>query len=217
MATSLQCHARDSILARYTTQLAAIGAKANIAMRDTLNREGRAGRVKIRQALVRQTGLPARTIRKAVDPNTKPATAGRLEYKMTTYGGEISLKYFSPRETRSGVKHKSPKREGTIGGAFTKGGSFKKGRKAINNPVATGHVWMRSTNRSSRGIRGGAVQRTASSWDKASGGKWPVEKQDSGVIIPVEMVSGESRQHFTAISFRLSDTLGKQIARYLPK
>ena len=189
----LEVHARDSILARYTQQLTAIGPKAPLAMRDTLNREGRKGRVKIRQALVRQTGLPARTIRKAVDPNTTPATTGRLEYKMLTRGGEVSLKYYNPRETRSGVTHKSPKRPRMLSGSFTRGGSFKKGRKAINPPVSLGHVWTRR------------------------GGKWPLGKEGSGVTIPVEMVSGESRQQFTAISFRLSDTLGKQIARWLPQ
>lgn len=189
----LVCSQRDSILARYGTQLAAIGTKAPIAMRDALNREWRKGRKEVRQALVRQTRLRAGVIRRAVDPNTRFATAGNLTAKMLTRGGEVSLKYYGPRETRSGAVHRSPKAPRPVPGGFIKGGKFPGGRKAIRPPVSTGHVWIRR-----------------------DPGKWPLSKVGSGVWIPKEMVEGESRDRYRAVPIRLDETLAKQIARYLP-
>lgn len=192
--TRLVCHAQDQVLSRYGSQLAAIGKKAPIAMRDALNREGRKGRKEIRQALVRQTGLKPAVIRRAIDPHTTVARVDRLTYQMVSYGGNISLKFFSPRETRTGVRHRSPNQESPVAGSFMLGGSFAKGRKGTRAPVNSGHVWARD---------GGAR-------------KFPLHKIKSNVYIPKEMVQGGSRSAYYAIVHRLAPTLGKQIARYLP-
>ncbi|KAB1068810.1 hypothetical protein [Methylobacterium planeticum] len=191
--TCLECSPLDSIMARYGSQLAAIGPKAPIVFRDALNREGRKGRKEIRQALVRQTGLRLAVIRRAIDPRTRSASVSSLQYRMDGVGGEISLRYFSPRETRSGVKHRSPNVPSPVPHAFTKGGSFRTGRKAVRPPVTTGHVWIRK-----------------------DPSKFPLHKEKSGVWIPKEMVRGESLDRYRAIAFRLDGTVGKQIARFLP-
>lgn len=74
------------------------------------------------------------------------------------------------------------------------GGSIDGRRYAKSAPVTSGHAFFREY-----GV-----------------GKWPLIKSGSNVWIPKEMISGDSRQQWTAITFRLGPTLEKQIARWLP-
>lgn len=148
---------------------AAAGDQAPHAIRRGLNRTGDKVRTQVKRALVPQTGLKAGVINRAI--KTKRASYGRLAYEIKSRGGNISLKYFGARETRSGVSAAPRGQRQIFPGSFVKGGRFPR-RVALK-------------------LGGHAFKRTGK-------GRLPIEKQKSGVFIPDEMVSGASAQAFYA-------------------
>lgn len=138
------------------------------AARRAINRTGDMARTQVVRALSRQTGLPQKLIRHAV--KTRRANYSSYQYEMYTRGGDISLKFFSPRETRRGVSVKLPGGREIIAGTFMKGGRFPN-RVGISG--FNGHVFKRD-----------------------GGGRFPIVRVKSGVIIPVEMVRGETARAF---------------------
>ncbi|MEO0980736.1 MAG: hypothetical protein AAFY24_25985, partial [Pseudomonadota bacterium] len=110
-----------------------------------------------------QTGLKLRTIRSAMVPVR--ASGGSLTYRIKAKGGDIALKHFAARETRRGVSARPFGQRRVFASTFIKGGKFPS-RVAIG---LGGHVFART-----------------------GSGRLPIEKQKSGVIIPREMIKGES-------------------------
>lgn len=133
-----------------------------------INRTGNMARTQVVRALAKQTALPQKLIRYAL--KRSQAYAGRFEYQLSARGGDISLKFFSPRETRRGVTAKLPGGRKVFAGTFMKGGRFpnRVGVSAFN-----GHVYQRQ-----------------------GGSRFPIARVKSGVIIPVEMVRGETARAF---------------------
>lgn len=132
-----------------------------------LNRTGDSTKVQVRRKLAKQTGLKQKVLVRAL--KAKKANFNSLGYEIYSKGGDISLKYFSPRETRPGVSASPFSKRSVFKGTFMLGGRFPNRHGLVGN----GHVF----------IRGG---KTAKSMTKVK----------SGVIIPNEMVKGESREAF---------------------
>ncbi|WP_298981539.1 hypothetical protein [uncultured Roseibium sp.] len=142
----------------------------------SLNRAGTSGRTHTGRALVRQTGLKRKIIRAAMIP--KRATYSDLEYRITARGGDVALKYFDARETRKGVSARPFGKRTVFRGTFIKGGRFP----SRKNLSMGGHVYARTGR-----------------------GRLPIEKQRSGVVIPNEMIKGESAkawEHTTGVVFQ---------------
>jgi hypothetical protein len=105
----------------------------------------------------------------------------------------ISLKYFSPRETRAGVTAKPFRRRQLFAGAFMRGGRFPD-----RQPLPLhGHMYQRA-----EGV---------TKWGGA------IVKLRSGVIIPYEMITGATEAVFyvtveRALPKRLEHEIGRVLA-----
>ncbi|MFN4098164.1 MAG: hypothetical protein ACK4GT_00170 [Pararhodobacter sp.] len=157
-------------LARFAGALRSLGdARFRIVGARVVNRTGDMSRTQVRRRLTKQTGLKRRTIVKAV--GVTRASPASMVYVMRAKGGDVSLKYFAARETRRGVSAAPFGKRRVFAGTFIKGGRFPS-----RVPIGMGgHVFART-----------------------GGGRTPIEKQKSGVVIPAEMVSGATRQAFEA-------------------
>jgi hypothetical protein len=118
------------------------------------------------RALATQSGVKARVGAKAVKKRDR-ASAGNLEFKIHVKGGDIRMKYFSPRETRKGVSAAPRNQRQIFGGAFMRAGWWPK--------------------RVVKGNWNGQVFRRA-------GEKFQVVK--SGVFLPEEAVIGNTAATF---------------------
>ena len=155
-------------LRRFDNALKALGDKKMRAVANrAVNRAGDAARTQVRRELPKQTGLQRKLIVKAV--RVTRSTPATLSYRMDARGGDIALKYFGARETRRGVSAAPFGERKVFPGTFIMGGRFP-------NRVGIG--------------MGGHV------FERIGTGRFPIEKQKSGVIIPAEMVKGETRDAF---------------------
>lgn len=174
-------------LQRFENMLGALGAEAPKAVNRALNRTGDMARTQVVRTLARQTGLPQKTIRKSV--KVKRSTWSDLNYTMSAAGGDVSLKYFKPRETRKGVSALVRGQRELYESTFLKGGSFTRGRVVLNMGR---HVFLRVGNRTD------------------------LEKQKSGVVIPAEMVDGATAEAFDrTVEVQLPRRLDHEISRLL--
>lgn len=174
-------------LERFGNMLGALGQDAPKAVIRAINRTGDMARTQVVRTLAKQTSLPQKTIRKAV--KVKRSTWSDLSYTMTAAGGDVALKYFKPRETLKGVTAFVRGRRELYDSTFLKGGSFARGRVALN---MGGHVFLRV------------------------GGRTDLEKQKSGVVIPAEMVEGATRDAFErTVEQQLPRRLDHEISRLL--
>lgn len=139
-----------------------------------VNRTGDMARTQVRRELSGQTGLPRKTIVKAV--RISRSMASTLNYRMTARGGDVSLKYFRPRETRAGVVARPFGQRKLFAGTFLRGGRFPN-RKGL---VFQGHV----------------VRRLGKA-------RLPIRVVKSGVVIPREMTSGATARAFRATVARV--------------
>jgi hypothetical protein len=149
---------------------------AERAYRKVINKTGTKLRRGVLKTLPKQTGLPSRTIRKALGkPKRASASykgnAASLSYVLTTKGGFISLKHFKPRELKRGGVVARPRGQRLyLEKAFMKGGRFP-GRKTLN---LGGAVFRANLNAGRRWYRG-------------------FHSLKSSVRIPDEMVTDESK------------------------
>lgn len=174
-------------MARFENMLGALGADAPKAVNRALNRTGDMARTQVVRTLAKQTGLSLAVIRKAV--KVKRSSWESLNYTMSAAGGDVSLKYFKPRETHKGVKAFVRGQGQVFEHTFLKGGSFARGRVRLN---MGGHVFLRV------------------------GGRTDLEKQTSGVYIPAEMVDGATAVAFErAVDQNLQRRLDHEISRLL--
>lgn len=171
----------------------------HLALQRAVNHTGAKARTQVIRALAEQTGLRYGVIKSAVrtgkawGASSTSFTEGRgsLTYVLSSKGGDISLKYFRARETRAGVTAapfgKRELREGT----FIKGGRFPN-RVAANG--LNGHVYKRTGQ-----------------------GRGPLELQNSGVVIPAEMLKGAPREAFLkTVNEELPNRVMHEIERLAP-
>jgi hypothetical protein len=137
-----------------------------------INKVGNKAKTQVVRSLTKQTGLPRKTIVKAVQVTM--AGGPRYSYDMVTRGGNIRLKYLTPRETGAGVVARPFGKSTLYPGTFMKGGQFP-GRKDV--PKFGGHVFYRLN---------------------PSGTK--ITYARSGVFIPKEMTTGATRAAFERIA-----------------
>lgn len=172
---------------RFENMIGALGKDGRKAMQRGLARAGDMARTQVIRALTAQTGLKRKVIVKAV--KVKRPNYDDLTYEMRARGGDISLKYFAPRETRAGVSAKPFNQRRVFPGTFMKGGRFP---NRVPTRKLGGHVWKRI------------------------GKGRDIELQDSGVIIPQEMVSGETASTFTSTIARvLPQRVEHELARLM--
>lgn len=143
------------------------GKFASMASRVT-NRVGDMARTQVRRTLPDQAGLRRQVIVRAV--RTTRATVADATYVLTASGGQIALKHFGARETRSGVSAAPRGQRQVFAGTFLKGGRFPN-RKDIG---MGGHVF-----------------------ERLGDGRLPIGKVKSDVTIPQEMVTGATAAAFT--------------------
>lgn len=158
----------DAHLALYEKRIDQLHSRFPKVLPRIVNQVGNRAKTQVIRNLTSQTGLPRKTIVKAVG-NPSPARPGKLSYEMVTRGGNIRLKYLAPRETRPGVVAKPWNKKTLFPSTFMKGGAFPNRHGGKFN----GHV-MRRLN--------------------TSGTK--LTQARSGMFIPVEMTSGATAAAF---------------------
>lgn len=173
---------------RFDNILAALGPKKSVqAINRAVNRAGDMTRTAMRIALVKQTGLKSRTISKAL--KTTRSNYQRLAYVMRVRGGDIRLKHFSPRETRSGVSAAPFGQRRRFAGTFMKGGRFP-ARQELSF--------------------GGQVLR------RVGRGRLPIEVVRSGVVLPEQVVRGASIKAFETVGrAKLVERMSHELNRML--
>jgi hypothetical protein len=157
-------------LKRFDNGIKALGKDAPKVMQRALTRSGDMAKTRVIRALTKQTGLKRKVIVRAI--KVKRPSFVDLTYEMRASGGDIALKYFSPRETRAGVSATPFGKRKVFPATFMKGGRFP--------------------NRSGVVFHGHVVKRAGS-------GRFPIEIQKSGVIIPNEMVTGATADEFLSV------------------
>ena len=171
-------------IGRLANLMAAAGDKAPEAVNRALLHSGKKAMTQMRRALVKQTGLKYGVMVRAL----KIAPGNPLT--IYSRGGNVRLRFFSPRETQAGVTHKSPKRGSPVPGAFMTGG---RAPKRVHLKMGSRNVFMR------RGTR-----------------RLPIDVQRSNVWIPKEMITGESEKVFyDTVLANLPDRLAHELLRVL--
>lgn len=176
-----------SQLARVANRFALLGDRLPLAIGRALNHTGAKARTQVVRALTKQTGLKRGVIVRALKVKKASYTAGATSaFTITSRGGDISLKFFSARETRAGVSAAPHGRRIVLARSFLKGGRFP---KRVDLAMG-GHVFLR-----------------------AGAKRLPLVLQKSHVIIPEEMVSGATAQAFhtvvaSSLQARLEHELG---------
>jgi hypothetical protein len=140
----------------------------------SLNRAGSQGRTRTGRALVKQTGLKLRTVRAAMVPVR--ASASSLVYRIKARGGDIALKHFDARETRSGVSARPFGQRKIFKGTFMRAGW--NWSKRVVKPNWNGQVF----------------ERTGAKTKGSYGAMDEFRKKKSGVILPRELVKGASAE-----------------------
>lgn len=164
----IKFHWADNNLKLFGKQIERLNREFPKVLPRIVNQVGNRAKTQVIRNLTAQTGLPRKSIVKAVGtPN--PAHVGKLSYEMVTRGGNIRLKYLAPRETRPGVTAIPWGKRTLFPGTFTKGGAFPNRHGGKFN----GHV-MRRLN--------------------TSGTK--LTQARSGMFIPVEMTTGATLAAF---------------------
>ena len=149
------------------------GARLPNAQANVLNRVATKARNAVIPALTKQTGLSKRIITKAVKMSRASPQNPRV--MLITRGGEISLRYFGAHEEGSGVVATVKGDRMFYAGAFRRSGRGGNRRMVpkLNQQV----------------------------YENADGGTWRghIRKIKSGVLIPVEMIRGETAKAFDRV------------------
>jgi hypothetical protein len=186
----ISTHVDMSQFSQLANAFAAAGAQSVVARRRAVNHVGMKAKTQMIRALVRQTGLERGIIVRAM--RVASAASSSASYVMTTRGGNIRLKYFSPKETRAGVTANPHGKRQLYPGTFMKGGRFPN-RKSFTKTLKAGNVYERHGKK-----------------------RFPVGQATSGVYIPVEMLQGDSMTAFYQVTQReLLPRLSHELARVL--
>lgn len=185
--------ADTSALTGFENMLGAIGADAPKVINRAIARTGDMARTQVIKTLAVQTGLPQKIIRRSLKV-TRPSKGYPL-YVIHSAGGDVSLKYFRRRETTDGVEAylgSARGKEVFLGDTFFKGGAFPGRRVEIRYRQMGGHVYGRV------------------------GGRTQLQRINSGVFIPAEMVDGASALAFEQTVERvLPRRLNHEVGRIL--
>lgn len=186
----------DGHLKKFGKDIARLRREFPLVLPREINKVGNRAKTQVIRNLTTQTGLPRKTIVKAIgDPGL--AGRGKLSYELVTRGGNIRLKYLLPIETRAGVTAKPWGKRQLFPKTFMKGGAFPN-RKVVSQ--FGGHVYRRA----------GFGQRT----DGSTGEK--LTQVRSGMLIPVEMTKGATSAAFVKIAGPLlQDRVERAIVRLL--
>ncbi|MBS1164161.1 MAG: hypothetical protein H6R00_186 [Proteobacteria bacterium] len=163
----------DANLKVFGKRIDALNAQFPKVLPRIVNQVGNRSKTIVIRTLTKQTGLPRKTIVKAVG-NPNPARPGKLSFEMRTRGGNIRLKYLRPRETKKGIVAYPFGKRVLFAGAFMRGGAFPK-RKTVAK--FDGHVMFRP-----------------------HGQRKNYSFQRSGVYVPVEMTTGRTATEFQKIA-----------------
>ncbi|WP_024899507.1 hypothetical protein [Brucella rhizosphaerae] len=189
MAT-ITAHWADKHLSLFGSRLDQLNTRFPKVLPRIVNQVGNRAKTQVIRALTKQTGLQRKTIVKAIgDPGV--ARPGKLSYDMVTRGGNIRLKYLSPKETRKGVSAKPFGQRKVFAGSFMKGGKFPN-RQDV--PKFYGHVFHRLNKSGSR-----------------------ITYTRSDVFIPVEMTKGSTKAAFERMAAPLlQERVDAAIKKLLP-
>lgn len=174
--------------------------KARVAFSRAINRTGQTVGNEAGRALADQTGLPKRTGMKAVRRKVSRSTPASLSYVINGQGGNVSLKYFKPRETRKGVSAAPWNSRRLYPSTFMKAGWWP---KRVVKPNWNGQVFKRSNS------DGYSYDGLRSNGAKRSGTKFSKEK--SGMFIPTEMVQGATAEAWRRGARRLQPRIEHEI------
>lgn len=184
---------------RFQNAVAALGDNRLVrAEVRALNHIGNKAFTEVKRALVKQTGIQYGKVDRAVSRRLAFAgvagvgdgAVGRtLEYSLEGKGGELSLKYFRPRETKSGVSAAPWNERKVFPGTFLKGGRFPD-RVAISS--MGGHVFSRT-----------------------GAGRLPVERK-WGPAIGKEIVKDQALAAFQSKASEFPARLEHEVRRLLP-
>jgi hypothetical protein len=163
----------DNVLQQYGRRVLDLHQKFPKVLPRIVNQVGNRAKTQVVRGLTKQTGLPRKTIVKAIGDPMR-AGPGRLSYEMVARGGNIRLKYLNPKETEAGVVARPFGKATLYPGSFMRGGRFPD-RKEVS--PFDGHVFYR-LNR--------------------SGSKITFAR--SGVFIPTEMTRGATKAAFDRIA-----------------
>lgn len=189
-----------SAIARLGNRIGAAGKGAPLALARAINHTGAKARTQMIRALVPQTGLKRRTIVKAL--RESKAGAGALTYTIRSHGGDIRLKYFGARETRSGVSAAPWNKRSVYAHTFMKAGWWPN-RVAKGN--WNGQVFERAGSVTGN-LRAGSQTRRMDRFEVVK----------SGLFIPDEMVQGASAAAFSgAVATDLPARLDHELGRIL--
>lgn len=179
-----------SALERLGNLIGAAGKNAKPALARAINHTGAKARTQMIRALVPQTGLKRKVIVKALRESR--ASPGALTYAIRSHGGNVRLKYFGARETRTGVSAAPWGQRSIYPHTFMKAGWFP---NRVTKPNWNGQVYERVGSKTGSGMDRFQVVR-------------------SGLFIPDEMVSGASAAAFNSVAAsdlpaRLEHELGR--------
>ena len=172
--TMLRLDVDASAFARLGNAWQVAGKNGPVALAWGINAVGRKALTQMRRALVGQTGMRYGVFVRAL--RAKNASANNLEFRITSRGGNVRLKFFSPKETRAGTTATPWNRRTLYGGAFMKGGQFP------------GRVPLRMG-------RGNVFKRLGRS-------RLPIKVMRSDLYIPDEMITGASKASFDQVTGR---------------
>lgn len=142
-----------------------------------LNRTGAKAVTLMVRELTAQTGLPRKTLKRAV--KAQRASERSLAFALKTRGGNINLRYFKARETKAGVSALVLGKHIVVPHTFMKAGRFPN------------RVRFDSKGRG-KGMDGNVFIRRGKA-------RLPIEAGRSGVYIPEEMLQGRSLATFDAL------------------
>ncbi|MFT0892942.1 hypothetical protein [Pseudochelatococcus sp. G4_1912] len=189
----------DDTLKRYANRLKTLNDRFPVILPRIINQVGNKAKTQVIRKLTGQTGLPRKTIVKAIG---NPATArsnARLSYEMVTRGGYVRLKYLKPREMMPGVIARPFGKATLYPGAFMKGGAFPK-RKFVDE--FGGHIYRRL---------GYDNRRDGSRGDR-------ITQVRSEMAIPNEMTTGATKAAFEKTAGPLlQERVEKVLATYTLK
>lgn len=155
-----------------------------------INQVGDRGKTQVGRVLSKQTGLPAKTTRKAVSKKVARAHTGKLSYDITVAGGDVRLEFFAPRETRKGVSAKPWGRRSVFADTFTRGGRFP---NRVQTAELSPHVWRRLDKAGTR-----------------------ITQARSGLYIPAEAVQGATAKAWTGTGPLLKQRVDAALNKLIP-
>ena len=187
----LSISAQTAGLQEMMKPLAAFGERLPNAQANILNRMLTKTRNAVVPALVKQTGLTPRIIKRAV--RTYGASPQNAQVMIITRGGEISFRYFGAHEVAGGVAATVRGKADFVEGGFRRSGP--RGRRQMVSKL-NGQVYV-----------------------NVDGGRWrgKIMKEKSGVFIPYELVSGQTAATFNRIvETDLMAEVERELAKLLP-